>query len=241
MSVILLGRAAETEEPGPFLDAARATGDDATLATALVSIATQWYVLGNLERCSSFAEEATLLAQRIGNPTLIALSATYLGAALETTDPTRARSILETAIEHGTTVGPGTHLAMPLAWLARMGTDAVNPQWAAQFRSVFDLAYEAGDVVYVLAFIDLYAQALATTERAESAAVLSASTGALSPHMANPISVAHRRDTDERLLARLGEERFAELTAHGATFGYDETVALALAELDHAIAADDGG
>ena len=49
-----------------------------------------------------------LLAQRIGNPTLIATSATFLGAALETTDPPRARSLLETAIEHGTTVGFGS-------------------------------------------------------------------------------------------------------------------------------------
>jgi hypothetical protein len=61
----------------------------------------------------------------------------------------------------------------------------------------------------------------------------------LAPHMSNPISVAHRREANERLLTHLDTERFAELTAHGATLGYDETVALALAELDRVIAEDD--
>ena len=59
--------------------------------------------------------------------------------------------------------------------------------------------------------------------------------------MSNPISVAHRHETNERLLAQLGEERFAELTAHGATLGYDEAVALAFAELDRVIANDNDG
>jgi hypothetical protein len=54
--------------------------------------------------------------------------------------------------------------------------------------------------------------------------------------MSNPISVAHRHETNERLLTQLSEERFAELTADGATFGYEETVALARAELDRVIA-----
>ena len=88
-------------------------------------------------------------------------------------------------------------------------------------------------------YLDIYAQALATTDRAESAAILSAAVGELAPHMSNPISIAHRRDTNERLLAQLGEERFAELTAHGATLGYEEAVALAFAELDRVIANDD--
>ncbi len=57
--------------------------------------------------------------------------------------------------------------------------------------------------------------------------------------MSNPNSVARRRANAERLLAHLGEERFAEVTAHGATLGYEEVVALAFAELDRVIA-DDG-
>ena len=128
---------------------------------------------------------------------------------------------------------------MALAWLARMGADAASPTVGTQFRSGLDLAYEAGDTRLVLLYLDIYSQALANTDRAETAAMLSASVAELAPHMSNPISVAHRRDTNERLLTRLGEERFAELTAHGATLGYEEAVALAFAELDRVIANDD--
>jgi predicted ATPase/class 3 adenylate cyclase len=236
LALIRVGRAAEVEGPDAFIEAARSTGDDRVLASALVSVATQWYVLGNLERLEPIAEEATLLARRIGNPTLLSLSAMYLGAALEIADPPRARSSFEMAIEHGTAVGAGTHVATPLAWLARMGTDASSPQWAARFRGNLDPVYEAGDTAYMVNALDLYSQALANTDRVESAAVIHAAVLQLSPHMSNPISVAHRRDTEQRLAAQLGEERFAELGARGAALGYEGTVALAFDELDRIIA-----
>jgi hypothetical protein len=57
--------------------------------------------------------------------------------------------------------------------------------------------------------------------------------------MSNPNSVAHRRETNERLLTQLDTERFAELTAHGATLTYEEAVALAFAELDRVITNED--
>jgi predicted ATPase/class 3 adenylate cyclase len=232
------GRADEIEGVDAYVDAARATGDDYTLAAALAFVASQWYVLGNQERCLPFAEEAMQVAQRIGNPTLMALAGTYLGAALEATDPPRARTTLETAIEHATTVGSGSHLSAALTFLARMSTDAAGPKWATRFRSVLDIAYEAGDTHYVVLYLDMYTQALANTHRAEPAAMLRAAVAELAPHMSNPISVAHRHEINERLLTQLGEERFAELTAHGATLGYEEAVALAFAELDRVIAND---
>jgi hypothetical protein len=68
--------------------------------------------------------------------------------------------------------------------------------------------------------------------------MLTASVGELAHHISNPISVAHRRETNDRLLTHLGEQRFAELTSHGATLEYDEAVALAHAELARAIAND---
>jgi predicted ATPase len=236
--LVLSGRVEEVDGADLFLEAARATGDDYTLASALSLVATQWYVLANQERCLPLAEEAMRIAQRIGNPTLIAVSGNFLGGALETIDPPRARSILETAIEHATTVGLGSHLATALAYLARMGADAAGPKWATRFRSVLDVAYQAADTHMVLAYLDTYTQALANTDRAAPAAMLCAAVAELSPHMSNPISVAHRRDTEERLLAQLGTERLAELTAHGAILGYEEAVALARAELDRAIAND---
>jgi predicted ATPase/class 3 adenylate cyclase len=239
LGLVVSGRAGEVEGADPFLDAARATGDDYTVATALTVVASWWYTLANAERCLPFAEEAVLLAQRIGNPTLIEMSGSFLAGALETTDPPRARTVLEAVIGQGEGVDFGSHALIPLAWLARMGSDAASTKWARRFRSGLDLTYEAGDAEFVLSCLDLYAQALANTDRAESAALLSASVGRLAPHMSNPISVAHRRDTSERLLAQLGEDDFAELSAQGASLGYEEAVALARAELDRVIATDE--
>jgi predicted ATPase/class 3 adenylate cyclase len=236
MALIYAGRAPELEGADVFLDAARATGDDYTVGSAVAIVASWWYTLGSFERCLPFAEEAALIAQPIGNPTLMAITHFHLGGALEATDPARARSSLETAIEYGNAVGFEWIVGTSLAWLARSGTDTMSPQQEQQFRRGLDLAYEAGDTRVVLMFLDMYAQALATTDRAESAAVLTASVAELSPHMSNPISVAHRRDTNERLLTRLDAERLAELTARGEKLGYDEAVALALVELDRVTA-----
>ena len=125
--------------------------------------------------------------------------------------------------------------------LARMGADVANPQWATQFRSGLNVMHEAGDTGSVLLFLDIYAQSLAATDHAEAAAILAAAVAELSPHMSNPNSVVHRRITNERLLTKLGEERFRELTERGANFGYEEAVALAFAELDRVIVNDNPG
>jgi predicted ATPase/class 3 adenylate cyclase len=240
-TLILAGRAEEVEGVDAFLEAARATADDYTQATALTLVAFWWYVLDNAELCVRFAEEAMLLARRIGNPTLMAQAGCWLGGALAATDPARARSILETAIEHGNAVGAGLTVNAAHGWLARLGGDAANPHWASETRSGLELAYEAGDTRSVLSYLDVYAQALATTDRAETAALLYASVAELASHTSNPISVAHRRMTNEQLLTQLDMERFAELAASGATLGYDAAVALALTELDRVIANDNEG
>jgi hypothetical protein len=231
-ALIFAGRATEFEGADALVDAARATGDDYTIASALAQVAVWWYVLDNAERCVPLAEEALRSAQRTGNPTMLAQAGAFLGGALETTDPSRARSILETAIEHGNSVGCGLPVNAARGWLARLGGVAGNPQWAAVTRSTLAQSYEAGDSRSVFAFLDNYTQGLANTDRVESAAILHASLGELAPHLSNPISVAHRRETRERLRTQIGDERLTELETCGSTLGYDETVALALAELD---------
>jgi hypothetical protein len=119
-----------------------------------------------------------------------------------------------------------------------MGVDVLtNRQWATQLRTSLAVPFEAGDARMSMYHLDLLAQALAATDRAEPAALLAAAVAELAPHVANPISIAHRRTTNERLLSRLGAERLAELTTQGAALTYDQTVGLALAELDRAITA----
>jgi predicted ATPase/class 3 adenylate cyclase len=237
--LVQLGRAEEVIDVDPLLEAARATGDDYTLGSALLEVALWRYVLADAELLPA-AEEAMVVAQRTGNPTLLSLAFGCLGLALESTDPAGAQSCLESAIEYGAAVGFNFWVGVSRGWLARMGADATNPQWATQFRGGLDFFDEAGDTRIVVSFLDVYSQSLATSDRAESAAMLSAAVVELAPHLSNPISVVHRRQTTERLLAQLGRERFAELTAHGATLSYDEAVALALAEIDRVIANEDG-
>ena len=117
-----------------------------------------------------------------------------------------------------------------------IGTEPVDAQVAARIRRAVEIPQEGGDGYMVLSALDLYSQALAVGDRAEVAAVLHAAVVARAPHVSNPVSVAHRRETEERLAADLGEERLAELNAQGAALDYDEAVALAFAELDRVIA-----
>jgi hypothetical protein len=51
----------------------------------------------------------------------------------------------------------------------------------------------------------------------------------------NPISVAHQQTTKERLISKLGAERYDELTTEGATLDYDQAVAVARVELDRVV------
>jgi len=236
VTLIYAGRADEVEGADAFLEAARATGHDYTIATALTSVAMWWYVLDDTERCLPLAEEALQIAQRIGNPSLMAFAGSWVGGALEATDPARARAFLETALEHAEIVDFWQVIGSCVSWLGRMGAVAATPRWAARFRGGFDLGYEAGDTRMTLQHLDIYAQALAATDRAEAAAMLAAAVAQLSPHTSNPVSVAHRRITNERLVTELGEERFAALSVRGKELDYDQAVALALAELDRVVA-----
>jgi hypothetical protein len=235
---MLSGRASTFDEAETFLAAARST-DDYTLAAALAYLAVMNYVAGNIERSLQFAEEAARLANQTGNPTLMANADQYLGGALEDIDPARARSVLETALDYGNVVGLTNVVVACIAWLGRMGVAVLtDPERATQLRNGLTIPYEAGDTRTTLYHLDIYAQAVAATDRAEPAALLTAAIAKLSAHVSNPISIAHRRLTDERLLNRLGADRLAELTAQGAALTYDQTVALALSEIDRAITAE---
>ena len=234
------GRGEEVEDADTFLDAAQATGDDYAMATAFSTVASWLYTLGDRERCLPFAEEAMRHAEQIRNPTLMGLSGFYLGGALETSDRPRARAVLKAAIDVMAPLRDGYMIASSLVSLARLGTEAANPTWASEFRSALDVAYEAGDLRGVLMALGMYAQALATTDRVESATMLLASVGELSPHMSTPIALAHNDEAERRLRSQLDAERFAELTARGATLGYEAAVALAFAELDRVISQDNG-
>jgi hypothetical protein len=233
MGLIYQSRARDVFGADAFIDEARASGDDDALANALVFVALWWYVLDDPERCLPWAEEAMRVAERIRNPSLMAAAGLFLGGALSTTDPTRARAVLETAVDHATVP---TLEGPILAYLGRLGADPADPRWATRFRRGLALSYEMGDTPMVAMHIDLYSQLLASTERAEAAALLAAAVAGLGGHLSNPISEQHRVATRKSLVKELGEKRLGELSDRGATLDYEETVALAFAELDRATA-----
>jgi hypothetical protein len=128
------GRAEDVQDADAFIESVRATSDDATLADALNVVAEFRYLLGDTERAVACAEEALLLAQRIGNPTLLTYSNMWIGGALRTTDPPRARAALEAALDHARATEGGSTMAIApaLTWLALM--DAMTPQRAVLLR-----------------------------------------------------------------------------------------------------------
>src|SRR5204862_3789825 len=134
-------------------------------------------------------EEAVRVAQRTGNPSLMAVAHFFLGASLMNTDPNRARTALEIGFQHAAAVGQVTITGPCLAYLGLLGADPTDPQWAARFRRGLSLTYEAGDTAMVLMHIDLYGNALAMTDRAEAAATLAAALAGHGRHPTNPISV----------------------------------------------------
>jgi predicted ATPase/class 3 adenylate cyclase len=232
MGLIYQSRAREVVGADDFIDAARASADDDALANALVFVALWWYILDSPERCIPFAEEAMHVAERLENPSLMAASGLFFGAALCDSDPIRARAVLETAVDHAivpTLEGP------ILANLGRLGADPTDPRWATRFRRGLALSYGAGDTPIVTMHIDLYSQLLASTGRVEAAAVLSSAAARLGSHGSNPISVAHRHATEEQLAAQLDHARMTELSERGAALDYEGMVALAFAELDRVI------
>jgi hypothetical protein len=170
----------------------------------------------------------------------MALATMWLGSLLANVDRPRARSVLDKAIELNDAVDRPWFAMVCAVVRARIGTEPMDAQFADRIQRAIAVPQEAGDAYMVLSFLDLYSQVLALGDRAEVAAVLHAAVVALAPHVSNPVSVAHRRETEERLAARLGEERLAELNAQGAALDYDGAVALAFAELDRVIANNKG-
>ena len=151
---------------------------------------------------------------------------------------TRARSVLETAIEHGRTVGSGSHVTAALAFLARMGTDATSPKWATRIPQRPRPRLRSGrhrlrpDVPRHLRAGARQYRPCRELRRSfpRSSSVRCASY--VEPDLESPTDTTPRSDSSP------GSARNASPSSPhtGATLGYDEAVALAFAELDRVIA-----
>ena len=208
--------------------AARASGDDARLVHALYMTAVGLASAARPEESRAVAEEALSLAHRIQNPTAVA-SALYARAiTLEPLDPGRAASMLEQAVEHGTSVGNRWIVAFARTELISLAARRGDLDNALDLAGlVVDTWHRAGDWANQWLTLRHVAGVFALRGDFEQAAVLRGALHVASVDLAMPIEASdHRRLAAilERLPDALGVARLAELEAQGAALSGDAVV-----------------
>jgi hypothetical protein len=208
--------------------AARASRDDARLVHALYMTAVGLASAARSEESRSLAEEALSLAHRIQNPTAVA-SALYARAiTLEPLDPGRAASMLEQAVEHGTSVGNRWIVAFARTELISLAARRGDLDNALELAGlVVDTWHRAGDWANQWLTLRHVAGVFALRGDFEQAAVLRGALHVASVDLAMPIEASdHRRLAAilERLPDALGGTRLAALEAQGAALSGDAVV-----------------
>ncbi|MGD9703296.1 MAG: BTAD domain-containing putative transcriptional regulator [Acidimicrobiia bacterium] len=208
--------------------AARTSRDDARLVHALYMTAVGLASAGRSEESRSLAEEALSLAHRIHNPTALA-SALYARAiTLEPLDPGRAASMLEQAVEHGTSVGNRWIVAFARTELISLAARRGDLDRALELAGVvIDTWYRAGDWANQWLTLRHVAGAFALHGEHEVAAVLRGALHVASADLAMPIEASDLRRLAailERLPDALGPVRLADLEARGAALSGDDVV-----------------
>ena len=215
--------------------AARASRDDARLVHALYMTAVGLASAARSEESGSLAEEALSLAQRVHNPTALA-SALYARAiTLERLDPGRAASLLEQAVEHGTSVGNRWIVAFARTELISLAARRGDLDGALELAGVvIDTWHRAGDWANQWLTLRHVAGVFALHGEHEVAAVLRGALRDASADLAMPIEASDLRRLAailERLPDALGPVRLAELEAEGAALSGDAVVHYAQAAL----------
>ncbi|WP_233160602.1 BTAD domain-containing putative transcriptional regulator [Actinophytocola xanthii] len=211
-------------------------GDDQCAAYVTASGALQHAYLGATAHAVSVARRAKKLAMATRNPTAIAWADCVLGVALRDSDPERALAILERANEVGRACGNAYIPGAALSASAAVTTRHDDPYRAA--RLVLEtIGYWSRQNHRVQRWGVLRTAVILLTRFGDDVA-------AATLHGAVTASGAAVRPTgvDAELLEaavagiaeRLGTERFAAATAHGAALPEEDVVALARVAVDRA-------
>jgi len=218
-----------------FLSAVRLHGDDYDVAFSLALVAINLMALGRAEDGLDLAEEAMVIAERVGAPSVIAITANALSGAVAQQDPELAASLVDVFLANAISIGADLGVSQALGSLGRIGVNAEDPRWATRLRAVVDRTYDAGDTRLLLVQLDNYSQALLQISRFEPSALLYGTIGRHAQHLVNPISITRREAQRAGLTAALGEDRFLELVTDGAGLDVADAVTLARQELDRVI------
>ncbi len=220
------------EDRDAFIDA---VPDDPFFQCVADCVLASWYFTVNqADEGISFGEAALRSATDLRSLTLGSMARFALGGVLMQRDPHRARQLLLEQVEIGRSVGLHFFVGISLGRLARLGGDAVDRVWAAQFRDAVDLAVENGDRRNASVLFDTHGQSL-VAERPESAAKLLGHVGAHAHHVGNPYSRSTMTRVTSELRISLGADRYDALHAEGAAMDFNEAVELSRAELDRVI------
>jgi predicted ATPase len=219
-----------------YLDVARRRGDDYDLAMNLAQSVMAFVFSGRVEEATGYGEEALNVALRTGAPSAIALAAGVLAHLLVETSADRARTLVELSLEHAARVQFNPALLYSLTLVGRLGTDAFDARWAAVLRNLLDRTMQARDWVMVASQLQILAEALIASGRAEEAAPLLFATKSVRS-FTDPRALRSRHDElHAQLVETLGAERVARIRSANATLDLDGGVALARDVLDRIIA-----
>jgi len=202
---------------------------------------------GDIRQATARAERSLTLARQSQMPGAIGIALNCLALTLVDSDPDRARALLRESAHRSTQPGQEIapalitaamaagrlgdwNLALALAGRAMyMYRGIMNPLHSAPCfaecaRALVDDRPEVAAVLHGAAYSAFRLAAPSVDGEGRSAAV--------GPGTRNNMVFQALRETHERLVAAVGEERARELRRTGAAMGLDEAVSYALAHID---------
>jgi predicted ATPase/class 3 adenylate cyclase len=222
---------------GAFADAARLSeqaaglarvGGDLADACLELAFATSFHLLaGDVPTAVPLADEALVLARRIGAPALIATGLLAVGMAVAWTDPDQARACLRESRELSTALGYQS--AINLVWTTAVAFLASDQTATLELGLSAIRGLQTSGRIQMAIVLWLIAGALTTTRPEAAAIILGAAetSQAGSPKSAELISLI--------VTQALGEQRARELRARGAGMDWNQAVAYTLTQATQAL------
>ena len=218
-----------------YIEVTRRKGADYDLAMNLAQSTMALTFSGRQEDASRYGEEALRLALDTGAPSAIALAAGALGHVVFETSPDRARTLVQLSLEHAKHVQFNPALLYSLTLVGRLGPNAFDARWASVLRDLLDRTVAARDWVMVASQVQILAEALIASGRAEEAAPLLLATAPIRSFM-DPGAIRSRQDElHDQLVHALGGARVDQIRAAHAQLDLDNGVAIARQLLDRLI------
>jgi predicted ATPase/class 3 adenylate cyclase len=235
---ICAARSSSATTTGAFADAARlaeqaagiaqAGGDLADASVELTIAAADHVLAGNAPAAAPLANQALVLARRIGAPALIATALLNVGAAIAETNPEQARTCLRESRELSAALG--YQKARDLVWAAAIGFLSGDQAATLELgRSAIRGLKWGGDRMWMGIVLYMIAGTLATTHPDAAAIIQGAAETYLAASAGKPQLIS------SALTEALGEERARELRARGADMDFDQALAYTLTQSTQAL------